>query len=636
MNSEPQKTGPARSDQKGWRQFHLLWQLMSGFRLLYAGAILALLAGTVVTYLVPLVGRATIDYAIGTAAHEKTPVAGGLTARILDAFGGVEVVRENLWLPAIAMVALTVIAGLFSYLKGKGAALASDGIARQLKDQLYDHLHHLPASYHDTADTGDLVQRCTSDVETLRMAFSTQVVEVSHALILMLTAIPVMLYLDGRMTAISFALILPMVTFGYTYFNRVKHLFLDVDQAEAKVTTVVQENLTGIRVVRAFARQDHEIRKFAEPNAGYRDQSLRMVRIMSIYWSASDLITLSQYGLVIITGIYFIGQGTLSVGTLFAFVAFLDLFLWPVRQMGRILTDLGKTVVAIGRTRDILAVPHESAGGQSHSISARMIQGRIEIDDLWFSHRTAQAGDSSERPHHALNGVSLRVEPGESLAILGPSGSGKSTIIHLLLRLYDYTRGSVRIDGVELTEYDRKWIRSQFGVVMQEPFLYSKTLEENIRLGSKSASRADIMEAAQMAHIHETILSFDHGYETQIGERGITLSGGQRQRVALARAIVRDPPILVLDDALSAVDSETESTILNALQGRHGQKTTIVIAHRLSTLAHADRIIVLEAGRVIQEGRHEDLIVQDGLYQRLWRIQSSLESDFQRELTHTV
>lgn len=628
MNTEPKTTGHSPPEQKGWRQFHLIWQLMSGFRLLYAGAILALLIGTTVNYLVPLIGRAAIDYAISN----ETPEAGGMTARILDALGGAGFIRQNLWVPAVAMVGLTLIAGIFSYLKGRGAALASDGIARRLKETLYDHLHHLPASYQDRADTGDLVQRCTSDVETLRTALSTQVVEVSHAFILMVTAVPVMLYLDVRMTVISFSLILPMIFFGYFYFKRVKHLFREVDQAEAKVTTVVQENLTGIRVVRAFSRQDYEIDKFAGPNASYRDQSLRMVKIMSIYWSGSDLIVLSQYAVVILAAIYFIGQGTLTVGTLFAFMAFLNLLLWPVRQMGRILTDLGKTMVAISRTREILAVPHETQGGQAHSISARMINGAIEVEDLHFAHRTDKEEVPNEQAHHALNGISFKVEPGETLAILGASGSGKSTIIHILLRLYDYARGAVRIDGTELSDYDRKWIRSQFGVVMQEPFLYSKTLGENIKLGSGTATEADIIEAARIAHIHETILQFDHGYETQIGERGVTLSGGQRQRVALARAIVRDPPILVLDDALSAVDSETESTIINALRQRQGRKTTIVIAHRLSTLAHADRVIVLDAGRIIQEGRHADLVTEEGLYRRLWQIQSNLESDFQREL----
>jgi len=628
MNSKPRATGQTAPEQKGLRQFHLLWQLMSGFRLLYASAIVALLFGTAINYLVPLIGRATIDYAIDS----RVPEAGGLTAGIFDRLGGADFIRQHLWIPAVMMVALTLVAGIFSYLKGRGAAKASDGIARRLKDQLYDHLHHLPASYHDRADTGDLVQRCTSDVETLRTALSTQVVEVSQAFILMVTAVPVMLYLDQRMTVISFSLILPMIFFGYSYFKKVKHLFREVDQAEARVTTVVQENLTGIRVVRAFARQDHEIEKFAGPNAAYRDQSLHMVKLMSIYWSASDLITLSQYGVVVIAGIYFIGQGTLTVGTLFAFMAFLNLLLWPVRQMGRVLQELGKTMVALSRTREILAIPHESEGGQSHSISARMAQGAIEVDNLRFAHRTDREEVPDETTHHALNGISFKIDPGETLAILGPSGSGKSTIIHILLRLYDYSHGAIRIDGIELQNYDRKWIRSQFGVVMQEPFLYSKTLGENIGLGSGTATDTDIVEAARIAHIHDTILQFDHGYETQVGERGVTLSGGQRQRVALARAIVRDPPILVLDDALSAVDSETESTIINALQQRHGRKTTIVIAHRLSTLAHADRVIVLDAGHIIQEGRHADLVLEDGLYRRLWEIQNTLESDYQKEL----
>jgi ATP-binding cassette subfamily B protein len=333
--------------------------------------------------------------------------------------------------------------------------------------------------------------------------------------------------------------------------------------------------------------------------------------------------------------VYFISTGSLTVGTLFAFIFIIHLLLWPVRQMGRILTDLGKTMVAISRTRDILSVEHESTDGQSHSISARMIQGRIAVKNLWFAHqRDVNVTDDS--PNHALNGISFEVAAGETFAILGPSGAGKSTIIHLLLSLYEYERGSVTIDDVELATYDRKWIRSQFGVVMQEPFLYSKTLAENIKLGRGSATQHEIMDAAQVAHIHDTILGFDHGYETQIGERGITLSGGQRQRIALARAIVRDPPILILDDALSAVDSETESTILDALKQRQGRKTTIVIAHRLSTLAHADRVIVLDGGRVIQEGNHRELIAEEGLYRRLWQIQSNLETKFQKDLTHAV
>ncbi len=511
------------------------------------------------------------------------------------------------------MVCLTLVAGCFSYMKSRCAARASDGIARRLKDRLYDHLQALPASYHDRAETGDLIQRCTSDVETLRLALATQVVDVSNALLLLLTALPVMASLDGRMTLVSLVLVIPIVLFGYIYIGKVKHLFLEVDQAEGEVTRVVQENLTGLRVVRAFARQDFENARFAAPNRAYRDRSLRLLRLMAWYWSASDLVVLAQQGLVLFAGAWFISQGSLTVGTLFAFIMFLNMLLWPVRQMGRTLTDLGKSMVALGRMGEILAEQEERVDGP---VPPEPAAGRIEVRSLTFAHRSGEP---------AINDISFTVEAGETLAILGPSGSGKSTIMHLLLRLYEYDSGSIQLDGRELADLDRRWARSQFAVVMQEPFLFSKTIGENIRLARGSAVETEIVKAATLADIHDTISGFPSGYATLVGERGVTLSGGQRQRLALARALVQDAPILLLDDALSAVDAETETNILDALRRRRGRRTTIVIAHRLSTLAHADKVIVLESGRIIQYGTHAELIGREGLYRRLWDIQKSTE-----------
>jgi ATP-binding cassette subfamily B protein len=608
-------------------QINVILSIMRGHRLRYGGALACLVFATVINFGAPLVGSATIDYAVSRGASgADTPRLIALTLRVL---GGAGNLRSHLWLAPVAMVALSLVSGLFSYLKGWQASLASDGIARRLKEELYDHLNHLPAAYHDRTDTGDLVQRCTSDVETARQFLATQVMEIGNAAILACAAFPLLLSLNAPMALVSFALILPIIAYGYVYFLKVQHVFKGVDESEGALTAVIQENLTGIRVVRAFARQDFERAKFAAPNALYRDRSVRMLRLMSWYWSISDLVALGQIGLVLLVGAHWVVEGRLSVGVLFAFLSYLGIMLWPVRQMGRILTDLGKTSVALRRIREILAVERESdpAAAPPAGVPARLT-GAVAVENLRFAH-AAQSAHSAG----AIDGISFSVSPGESLAILGPSGAGKSTLIHLLLRLYDYREGSIRLDGRELSSLPRKWVRSQIGVVMQEPFLFSKSLRDNLRLGRGDAPDHEIENAARAACIHDTILAFDLGYDTLVGERGITLSGGQRQRMAIARAVLKHPPLLVLDDAMSAVDGETESLILEALKERRGRATTLVIAHRLSTLAHADRVIVLDRGRIIQSGTHAQLAAQTGLYRRLWEIQTRVETDLSRELT---
>jgi len=606
-------------------QFGIIWSIMRGYRLRYCLALGCLVLATVINFGIPLVGSATIDYAVSNqAAGPGTP---WVIKLILHLAGGAAQLRAHLWLAPVLMVVLSVASGLFTYLKGWQASLASDGIARQLKNELYDHLSHLPAVYHDRTDTGDLVQRCTSDVETARQFLATQIMEIGNAVILAASAFPLLLSLNVHLALVSFILIPPIVVYGYVYFRKVKHVFKSVDEAEGALTGIIQENLTGIRVVRAFARQDFEREKFAVPNARYRDRSVFMLRLMSWYWSISDLVALIQIGLVLLVGAHWIVAGKLSIGVLFAFLAYLAIMLWPVRQMGRILTDLGKTSVALNRIREILAVEREAEPPSSSLVvPAGPLKGALAVHNLRFAHTGQPAGSDG-----ALNDVSFSVSPGETLAIIGPAGAGKSTLVHLLLRLYDYSEGSILLDGYELATLPRKWVRSQIGVVMQEPFLFSKSLKDNLKLGRDSALDHEIENAARAACIHETILSFDQGYGTLIGERGITLSGGQRQRVAIARAVLRHPPILLLDDALSAVDGETEALILDALKERHGRATTLVIAHRLSTLAHADRIIVLDRGRIIQTGTHAELAAQEGLYRRLWEIQTRTEAEFSRE-----
>jgi len=589
------------------RWARLVWDLMEGQRRRYLAAIVALVVASCFLYLAPLIPQIVLD---GVIVPPDGAEASSFVEWAVAALGGRAFLAANLWWPALIIVALTVVAGGFTYLRGRYSAQASESIARSVRDRVYDHLQRLPCSYFDGAKTGDLIQRCTSDVETLRVFLSTQVVEIGRALVMLLIPIPLMIAIDVRMTVASLVLIPPIVAFSLVYFLRVRSAFKATDEAEGRMTTTIQENLTGIRVVRAFARQSFECEKFAERNREHRDLDERLYRLLARFWSCSDLLCFAQKALVVGAGVYWLIEGTLQVGAFYYFLTATSMFIWPVRMMGRILSDLGKAMVALERLREILDEPAEPETG---FVPEGPLQGEIVFDGVSFAH-------GAESP--VLRDVSFRIPAGGSLAILGPSGCGKSTVVNLLLRLYDHDAGSIRIDGHEVGDLNRAFVRSQLAVVMQDPFLYSRSLRDNILIGRATAADEEMLEATMTACVHEPILQFEDGYETVVGERGVTLSGGQRQRVALARALVQTPAVLILDDALSSVDTETESLILDALERRSRRHTTIVIAHRLSTVMHADQIIVLEQGRIHQAGTHRSLLAEDGLYRRLWRIQN--------------
>jgi ATP-binding cassette, subfamily B, bacterial len=601
----------------GWNKYRTLWQAMKGQRLRYILAFAFLFGNAQCLAAIPMIVRVTVDNIIGEKPLERP----AWMVAAVDYVGGIEVVRQHLWIPSAAMVAIAVLAGIFGYLRPRFTNIASEKISRHLRDRLYDHLQHLPVAYHDKADAGDLIQRCTSDVEQIRGFLAGQIIDISRAIFLICIVVPLMLWLNPLMTPVALAGMPLVVVFSIVFFSRIRGAFKKADEAEGAMTTQLQENLTGIRVVRAFARQEFESEKFATRNSRYRDLQRRLISLMSIYWGSTDILTIGQTGAVAMLGAYWVSCGRMSIGDLMAFMAYVAMVSWPIRQMGRVLTDLSKTTVSLARLDDILSAAAEDKQAPA---AASPATGRIAVRDLAFSHDGA---------HHALRDISFEVEPGQTLAIMGPSGSGKSTLVNLLLRLYDYRDGSIKIDGKELCDLERKEARSLFGVVMQEPFLYSKTIRDNIRLGTSSqVGDAEVQQAAVLACIHDNIQEFEKGYDTVVGERGVTLSGGQRQRMALARAILKNPPILILDDALSAVDTETETMILEALSRRHSRRTTLVIAHRLSTLRAADTIIVLDGGRIVQAGSHEQLLGQDGLYRRLWQIQSSVQETLAGEI----
>ncbi len=596
--------------------FALIWRLIRHQRITYFAAFVALIIASLLMYVAPLIPQMVLDGILGSEPDR----ASAISRWLMDVLGGRQFLTQQIWIPALLMVAIMALAGVFTYLRGRWTAIASEATVRQVRNRLLDKLMHLPVRFYDKAQTGDLVQRCTSDVDTLRLFLEEHIVDIGRAVVMMIAPIPLMLSMDARMTLASVVLIPPLVLFSYFYFNNVKRFFKDADEAEGRMTAVVQENLTGIRVVRAFARQAFENDKFQHASESYRQLDYRLYRLMSNFWSISDFISMTQIAIVVLAGGYWLLQGSLQVGVFYFFLSAVSLFIWPMRMLGRILTQLGKATVSLGRLEEILGHPDEVDPQQPEQMGHS--ETVVEFDQVVFRHSDEKA---------ALDGVSFTLAQGKTLALLGPSGCGKSTIVNLLLRFYDADSGCIKMLGSDVARLSRKDVRRHIAVVMQEPFLYSRNLRDNIRLGRPQASEHEILDVAMAACVHHTIESFEQGYETEIGERGIALSGGQRQRVALARALLEQPALLILDDALSAVDTDTEKMILNALRNNKRSQSTIVIAHRLSTLMHADEILVLNEGRVVQQGNHKTLIEQPGMYRDLWRIQSDLEETFKSE-----
>lgn len=579
---------------------HFLWALIATIMMVIIG------------FLTPLLLSEIVDSILGS---EPFTMPDFLMNPIND-LGGRDFLRQNLWIPALALILMNVVNGVFTFIKGRSSAIASENIARKLRNDLYRHLQHLPFAYHVKAQAGELIQRCTSDVDTIRRFLAVQVMEVVNTVLMVVIAMGILLPRSVPITLYSLILVPPLFCFATWFFKMVHKSFEVADEADGVLNAVLQENLSGVRVVRAFGQQEREVEKFDRVNNDLRKKNLRLNELLAIYWGGGDAISMTQTLLTLVVCIIYACNGWITVGTLIVFTSTLGMLLFPIRQLGRTLSDAGKAMVSMKRVQAIL---HEEAEPDEPNALKPDLHGDIVFDHVSFAYPDDNVP--------VLRDVSFTIPAGKTAAVLGGTGSGKSTMMYLLQRLYAPTSGKITIGGVDIQQIDRKYLRAHVGLILQEPFLYSKSIRENVGITAPEQEAERIEHAADIASASGFIAKADKGWETVVGERGVTLSGGQKQRIAIARTLLKDNNILIFDDSLSAVDTETDAQIRAAL--RHEQKdvTTLIISHRVTTLSQADLILVLENGQISQQGTHAELCSQPGLYQRINSIQNALEEE---------
>ena len=599
------------------RKLRLTGTLMRDNKWYFLAALICTVFTVIIEFITPILLAETLDYYL----QGKPSRMPGFMNAWVNGLGGREFMARNLWIVGLALVGLNILSGVFSFSKGRSQAVAGENVSLYLREKLYGHIQRLPFSYHVKAETGDLVQRCTSDVETVRRFLAGQLMQVVNAVMMIGFALFYLLRENVKITLISMILVPVLFLFAWLFFKWVIKSFRLADESEGKMSAVLQENLTGVRVVRAFGRQEYEVEKFEAANSDLKKKNFKICNLLAVYWATSDALSMIQSMLTLLTCVFFAIRGEITVGTLTIFTSYIWKLLWPIRQLGRILSDAGKSSVAMERIDEILRQPEEPAEPDAIKPSLK--------GDIVFDHVTFAYADGRD----VLKDMSFTIPQGKTVAILGATGSGKSSVVHLIQRLFEPKKGEIRIGGTPINKIDRYYLRSRVGLVLQEPFLYSRTLKENVAIAVPNATDEAIDQAVQDAAAKAFILESDKGFETLVGERGVTLSGGQKQRVAIARTLMKDNDILIFDDSLSAVDTETDAQIRTALKRRSKDTTTIIISHRIVTLSQADLILVMEDGRVTEQGTHDQLIHSGGLYSRIFNIQTALEEEFKEENT---
>ena len=588
----------------------LIWKFLKGSKLACIIGMTSTLVLTFTGMITPQIIRITLDNVLlGAPVDDVSP----FYQNVLAALGGVEYLKNNLWIMAVLLLCVAAITAIAMYLFRVMNTLGAETFTKTARDALYDKIAGLPFSWHMRNHTGDIIQRCTSDVETLRNFIAEQLTGIVRIIFMATLAIGFMFSMNYKMALIAVAYVPVILSYSLVFHKKIKKAFTECDEKEGELSAMVQENLTGVRVVRAFGREKYERDKFKKNNAEYTNLWKRLARLMPRFWATSDVIICVEMMAIIVFGAVFTVHGEITVGEYIAFISYNGMLAWPVRMLGRLISEMSKAGVSLGRIGFILE--SETEKDPENPLTPDMAQ------DISFEH----INFAYENCPELLHDVSFEVKAGSTVGIMGGTGSGKSTLMLLLDKLYDLEDPTSRITigGVDIRDIKTSHLRDNIGIVLQEPYLFSRSIKDNIGIKQEGITLEEIREAARAAALDDTVTSFPQGYDTYVGERGVTLSGGQKQRAAIARVLTDDAPILIFDDSLSAVDTETDAKIRASLEARFGSSTVFLISHRVSTLKKADLILVLDKGRIVEMGSHDELVAKGGIYNEIYVAQTA-------------
>lgn len=597
----------------------LLLMFLDGSKRFFAVSMISSLVLSAIDLVNPQIIRFTVDTVIG---KEKSALP-GFANRIVDLIGGVPVLRERLWIIAAAITVFALLSAVFRYIQRLYNTKASETLVETVRNLLFAHIERLPFGWHMKNRTGDIIQRCTSDVDIVKEFLSEQLTAILQIVIKVVFSLAVMFSMNAKL-ALAATLTMPVILLYSAIFGRRigKH-FRECDENEGILSAMAQENLTGVRVVRAFGREEYERERFGKQNDHYTGLWVRLARLLSAFWGMGDFIAGTQALLIMTLGIVSCVKGGMTSGEFIAFVTYNAMLAWPIRRLGRMISEMSKAGISIDRLNYIMSSEEEK---DRDGAGEPDMHGDIVFDDVSFAY---------EGCPELLSHISFTARAGKTVGILGGTGSGKSTLMYLLDRLYelpeDGSGGRITIGGTDIKDIKAAYLRKNIGIVLQEPYLFSRTIAENIGITRPDITMGEIREASAIACLDDTVTGFSEGYDTFVGERGVTLSGGQKQRAAIARMLTEKTPIMIFDDSLSAVDAETDAAIRAGLDRQLGGATVFLISHRTSTLMNSDLILVLDRGRIAEMGRHDELMAIDGgIYRRIYDIQTS-SPDYEAE-----